>query len=123
MNYTVAEIADGRAKIIWPDDSFTYLELTTDMTEEEFDDAVYRIIPPHLKSGNGAPSFLSTGDRTAEEDAGADSFDDPRPEYVQNRVAAYGGWEQQLEYITENGLEAWQENVAAIKAANPKPSE
>ena len=39
---------------------------------------------------------------------------------VQNRKAAYGSLEQQIEYITENGVEAWQTKVAQIKADNPK---
>jgi hypothetical protein len=39
---------------------------------------------------------------------------------VANRKAAYGSIEQQIEYITENGIEAWQTKVAEIKANNPK---
>ena len=39
---------------------------------------------------------------------------------VANRKAAYGSLEQQIEYITENGIEAWQTKVAEIKANNPK---
>lgn len=39
---------------------------------------------------------------------------------VANRKAAYGSLEQQIEYITENGVEAWQTKVAEIKANNPK---
>ena len=31
--------------------------------------------------------------------------------------------ESQIEYITENGLDAWQTKVAQIKADNPKPSD
>ena len=38
-----------------------------------------------------------------------------------NRLAEYGSAESQIEFITENGLEAWQTNVAEIKARNPKP--
>ena len=39
---------------------------------------------------------------------------------IYNRKAEYGTVEQQLEYITENGLTKWQENVAAIKKKYPK---
>lgn len=39
---------------------------------------------------------------------------------IDNRRAEYGTVEQQLEYITENGLTKWQENVAAIKKKYPK---
>ena len=39
---------------------------------------------------------------------------------INNRKAEYGTVEQQLEYITENGLTKWQENVTAIKKKYPK---
>ena len=38
-----------------------------------------------------------------------------------SRLSSYGSPERQLEFITENGLEAWQAKVAEIKAAHPKP--
>lgn len=37
------------------------------------------------------------------------------------RIQAYGLARDQIEYITENGLEAWQAKVAEIKAKYPKP--
>ena len=39
---------------------------------------------------------------------------------IDKRRAEYGTIEQQLEYITENGLTKWQENVTAIKKKYPK---
>ncbi len=36
------------------------------------------------------------------------------------RLDSYGSPQEQLEFISENGLEAWQTKVAEIKAANPK---
>ena len=39
---------------------------------------------------------------------------------IDKRRAEYGTVEQQLEYITENGLTKWQENVTAIKKKYPK---
>jgi hypothetical protein len=44
----------------------------------------------------------------------------PSPEWLAARYQAYGSAQYQIEYITENGLEAWQAHVAEIKAANPK---
>tara|TARA_R100000951_G_scaffold82460_1_gene70150 strand:+ start:4858 stop:5241 length:384 start_codon:yes stop_codon:yes gene_type:complete len=44
----------------------------------------------------------------------------PAPEWLAARSQAYGSAQYQLEYITENGLEAWQTRVAEIKAAHPK---
>ena len=40
--------------------------------------------------------------------------------YQQKRENAYGLVQEQIEYITENGLEAWQTKVAEIKALYPK---
>jgi hypothetical protein len=39
---------------------------------------------------------------------------------VQKRIKEYGSVEKQIEYITENGLDAWQSKVAEIKAKYPK---
>ena len=36
------------------------------------------------------------------------------------RLNAYGMSTNQIEFITENGLEAWQTKVAEIKAKYPK---
>lgn len=40
--------------------------------------------------------------------------------WLENRLFEYGGVPEQIEYITENGLEAWQSKVAEIKATYPK---
>ena len=42
---------------------------------------------------------------------------------VANRQKEYGSIAEQLEYITENGLDAWQTKVQAIKTKYPKESE
>jgi hypothetical protein len=39
---------------------------------------------------------------------------------VQNRIKEYGSIAQQIEYITENGLDAWQTKVNTIKTKYPK---
>ena len=74
----------------------------------------------HTKKTGAAPSFLSEGaTRTAAkktEEAPADT----RPDWLIARQNAYGDTGSQIEYITENGLDAWQAKVAQIKADNPK---
>lgn len=124
MEYTVPEINDGIAKVQFSDGSWIFIELESDMTEADFDDLVHRLTPPQLRSGS-APSFLQAGaTRTASEKPVEDvTQTDSRPQWQQDRQAAYGTWEDQIEYITENGLDAWQTRVAQIKADNPKPSE
>ena len=42
---------------------------------------------------------------------------------VANRQKEYGSPEKMIEYITENGLEAWQSKVQEIKTKYPKESE
>ena len=42
---------------------------------------------------------------------------------VANRQKEYGSLAEQLEYITENGLAAWQTKVQEIKTKYPKESE
>ena len=39
---------------------------------------------------------------------------------IANRKKSYGTIEQQIEFITENGVSAWQEKVNQIKLENPK---
>jgi hypothetical protein len=43
--------------------------------------------------------------------------------YSYARRSEYGSVEDQIEFITENGLEAWQAKVTEIKNKYPKPSE
>lgn len=122
--YNIDSITNGVAKVSYSDGSWAEIVLESDMTAEIVDDLAHQYAP---KSGT-APSFLTTGQRTAralpaeQVDAPAleDEWVDPRPQYVQDRAAAYGTLESQIEYITENGLAAWQAHVAQIKADNPK---
>jgi len=122
MQYSVPEITNGVAKILFSDGSWTFVQLASDMTEADFDDIVHQIAPPQLKSGE-APSFLSAGTTRTAAQKTVPTSPDIRPEYVQERMAAYGSAEDQLEFITENGLEAWVAKVTQIKTDNPKPSE
>jgi hypothetical protein len=39
---------------------------------------------------------------------------------ISKRIAEYGSVAKQIEFITENGLDAWQSKVAEIKAKYPK---
>ena len=123
MQYTIPEINNGVAKVQFSDGTCIFVELPSDMTESDLDDLVHLVAPPQLKTG-ATPSFLSEGaSRTAAEKPVPAGEADPRPQWQQDREAAYGSPESQIEYITENGLDAWQTRVAQIKADNPKPSE
>ena len=39
---------------------------------------------------------------------------------ITKRKSLYGSWDKQLEEINEQGLDAWKERIAQIKADNPK---
>tara|TARA_A100001201_G_scaffold20380_1_gene22795 strand:+ start:155 stop:472 length:318 start_codon:yes stop_codon:yes gene_type:complete len=41
---------------------------------------------------------------------------------IAKRKTLYGSWDKQLEEINEQGLDAWKERIAQIKADNPKES-
>ena len=41
---------------------------------------------------------------------------------IATRKSLYGSWDKQLEEINEQGLDAWKERIAQIKADNPKES-
>ena len=120
MEYSIPEINNGLAKVVFPDDTWTYIPLTADMTEADLDDMVHRMTPPHLLSGT-APSFLSAGATRTAKEKPTEEYVDTRPEYIQKRTAAYGTPEMQIEFITENGLDAWAAKVAHIKTDDPKP--
>jgi len=60
-----------------------------------------------------------TDEQLASYEAAANTLE-ANAQVVANRKAAYGSIEQQIEYITENGIDAWQTKVAEIKANNPK---
>ena len=45
----------------------------------------------------------------------------PEPTFLDKRMMEYGTAEEQLEFITENGLAAWQSKVSEIKTKYTKP--
>jgi len=63
---------------------------------------------------NAGGTWTQTWDQTAK------SNEELNVVAVSNRLSEYGLPEKQLEFITENGLEAWQTKVAEIKAKYPK---
>jgi len=119
-NYRIDSIDNGVAKVVYDDGSWAELVLEADMTEADIDDFAYQYRP---KTGN-APTFLAAGaQRTAAQKPAEEPEADDRPQYFIDRLEAYGDVYSQLEYITENGLAAWQAHVAQIKADNPKPAD
>lgn len=120
--YNIEKVENGIATVRYDDGSWAELVLSADMTEADLDDLASQFAP---KTGT-APAFVSVGSArtaTAKPEETADSageYVDTRPDWLIAREEAYGSLSSQIEYITENGLEAWQTHVAEIKAANPK---
>lgn len=126
--YTVLEVNSEGLKVQYEDNSWAILPTTIDMLPEDIDDLAAQFAPKN----NQSPAFMTIGtqrsavvkpaDEPIEED-GSSEETPALPEWLGARLAAYGTAQSQIEYITENGLAAWQSHVAEIKAANPKPSE
>lgn len=121
--YTVTKSDSNGLTVTYEDGSWAVLPVTVDMQPEDIDDLAAQFAPKNLQ----APAFISVGtqrsavEKPAEEPIEPEEFVDERPAYLIARIEAYGPASSQIEYITENGLEAWQAHVDEIKAANPKP--
>lgn len=123
MNYTIESFdAEDNGMIVrFEDGSWAKVMLRDDMTEANVDELVMQFAP---KPAATLPSFISIGQqRTAIEKADPVNPEDNDPQWLQDRKNAYGTAQFQLEYITENGLEAWQAEVASIKTQFPKVDE
>ena len=117
--YNIEEINNGIAKVRYADNSWAELVLASNMTQEDLDDLALQFAP---KTGV-APSFATVGftsTASAKPEPVVEEPADERPAWLIARQEAYGSLASQVEYITENGLDAWQTKVAEIKAANPK---
>jgi len=117
--YNIEKIENGIATVHYADNSWAELVLSADMTQEDLDDLALQFAP---KVGV-APSFATVGftsTASAKPEPVFEEAVDDRPAWLIAREAAYGSLASQVEYITENGLDAWQAHVAEIKAANPK---
>jgi len=120
-NYTVETIHDdGNVDVRFSDGSWARIKTHESMNQEDFDAMVWSYKP---QISTTAPSFLSVGKIGTASPSPSDltNFEEiVNPEWLTNRLDAYGLVNAQIEYITENGLEAWQAHVAEIKAMYPK---
>lgn len=116
-DYNIEKIKDGIATLRYADNSWAEVVLSKDMTQADLDDLAHQYAP---KIGV-APDFAKVGFKSTASAKPEEVIEEEVIEWLDNRVKAYGTAEMQLEYITENGLDKWQENVAKIKADNPKP--
>ena len=126
MDYTITEVTDGNAVVTFADGAWANVVVLATDTKAQFEKRVKTFAP---KTGVANPDWIAA-DQTGsvvqddyveppEEVAGEDAVRDVLPAWMQARRDAYGDPISQLEYITENGLEAWQAEVAKIKAKHP----
>lgn len=120
MNYTITEITSESVKVEFEDGSWANVVPTAGMTEEEFDSLVNEFAPKTAASLD----FVSVGaKRVASSHVPVEQSLEAQPEnpqWLEDRLSAYGSATSQIEYITENGLDAWAAHVAEIKAMYPK---
>ena len=120
MDYTIKELTDGNAVVVFADDSWANVSVMTNDTKATFEERVQGFATKTVGSNPAWIAADQTGSVTQVAFADpAGLVEDENPAWLKARIAAYGGAASQLEYITENGLAAWQEEVAAIKLANP----
>lgn len=129
MEYTIREIKDGIATIDYTDGSWAGIPMNAGLSQEDFEAAVIAHGPKSFE----APAWATTGTFNAKPaDIIIDTTPAPEgmgtvdadgtitPSYMLNRREAYGDPSFQLEFITENGLEAWRTYVASVKKMFPK---
>ena len=98
-----------------------YLGSKPDFNEEVLlqDDMVDGISNPYIKEWNITEKPKPTdAELDALEDEAQDISDNAQA--VFNRKSEYGSVDSQIEFITENGLDAWKTKVDEIKTKYPK---
>jgi len=126
MKYTIRELVAGSARVDFADGSWADVPVLDDDTKEVFET---RVGTYATKTNEGNPDWISTStvgtvtpDTLAESVVVYNSSEpDPDPAWLNSRKVEYGPLETQIEFITENGLAAWQTEVARIKTKFPQP--
>ena len=98
-----------------------YLGSKPDFNEEVklVDDMVDGISNPYIAEWNITEKPKPTNAELDALEDEAQTISD-NAEAVSNRKSEYGSVESQIEFITENGLDAWKTKVDEIKAKYPK---
>ena len=98
-----------------------YLGSKPDFNKEVLlqNDMVDGISNPYIKEWNITEKPKPTdAELNALESEAQDMSDNAQA--ISNRMSEYGSVESQIEFITENGLDAWKTKVDEIKAKYPK---
>tara|TARA_R100001086_G_scaffold206463_1_gene122278 strand:- start:29 stop:364 length:336 start_codon:yes stop_codon:yes gene_type:complete len=98
-----------------------YLGRIPDYIEEIIlqDDRIDGVSNPYIKEWNATDKPKPTDEQLDALSSQAETLEN-NAIAVANRQSEYGSPEKMIEYITENGLEAWQSKVQEIKTKYPK---
>ena len=123
MDYTITELSSGMAVVTFSDGAWANVPVLAEDTKEVFEKRVQGFA---TKTAGSNPAWIAasqTGSVTqvAFADSAPEEAPDDTPAWLKSRIAAYGDSVSQIEFITENGLAAWQTEVARIKALHPQP--
>ena len=123
MDYTITELSEGKAVVTFADGAWAEIPVLTADTKEVFEERVqgYATKLPQSSPAWIAASQTGSVTQVAFADIAPEAVSDKNPAWLKSRVAAYGDPVSQIEFITENGLDAWQTEVARIKALHPQP--
>jgi hypothetical protein len=83
------------------------------------DDRIDGVSKPYIKTWNATDKVKPTDEQLDALSSQAETLEN-NAIAVANRQKEYGSPEKMIEYITENGLEAWQSKVQEIKTKYPK---
>ena len=132
MKYTIREIKDGVATVDFEDGAWAEVPMAESDTVETFNSKVGDYSTKAYTAPSWAASEASIDGSVVEREAvwdarnplevaiPTDDEDESSIEWINDRVNAYGPVSSQIEFIVENGLDAWIEEVKQIKADNPK---
>tara|TARA_R110000822_G_scaffold76069_1_gene182911 strand:- start:1553 stop:1957 length:405 start_codon:yes stop_codon:yes gene_type:complete len=132
MKFFIREVTENDVAVIdFEDGSWAEVPMFEFDTNVDFDQRVAQFAPNAIgKIGNGRPSWLTEQDidknQKGRERLVYSIHEGPAqhwPQWYKDRVGAYGDPQTQIEFITEQGLEAWQEEVEMIKQSIPKTQE
>lgn len=119
MNYKITARDGAKVTVEYTDGSHAELSINSTTTKSHFEQMVKDFAPK--TDADVSVDWLSVGDKTTTEEEEEVIAPSTNPDWMIARIKAYGLPSEQVEYITENGLAAWQTKVSEIKTANPKP--
>ena len=85
-------------------------------------DAIYALYPNVVTVDDTAGAMDANGDTVEVDMTQVNAWVNPNA-YKQKRLAEYPTWNEQLDNIYHNGIDAWKADIKAIKDKYPKGDE